>query len=163
MARYSLCRAPIAQIPWFAFTAVSTVALAITANVVVFSVLNALILRPLDVPAGVTAFNVVQKPRGYDNQSFLDYLDYKADNSTFTDMAAYRIEDVGVRIGAAALKSWDYEVSGNYFDMLSVKPALGRFFHPSDEHGPNSSPYTVLSDAFWRSQFHGDVRKQPTT
>ncbi len=51
---------------------------------------------------------------------------------------------------------WLYEASGNYFDTLGIKPYLGRFFHSSDEHGPNSSPYIVLSYAYWRSHFGGD-------
>jgi predicted permease len=162
----------LSRSPGFACIAVTTVALAIAANVVVFGVLNALILRPLDVGGRRTIFNVVQKPRGYDNQSWPDYLDYAARNTTFAGMAAYRIRDVGVRTGAAAFKSWDYEVSGNYFDVLGVRPALGRFFHASDEHGANSAPYVVLSDAFWRAHFGGNahaigamvyLNKQPLT
>jgi hypothetical protein len=39
------------------------------------------------------------------------------------------------------------EVTGNYFDLLGARPAIGRFFHEADEHGPNSAPYVVLSDA----------------
>ena len=42
------------------------------------------------------------------------------------------------------------------FDLLGVQPAVGRFFHASDEHGPGSAPYLVLSDQFWRSAFHAD-------
>jgi predicted permease len=51
-----------------------------------------------------------------------------------------------------------YEVSGSYFDMLGVQPEVGRLFHTSDEHGPNSAPYIVLSDSYWRSHFGGDPR-----
>ncbi len=49
-------------------------------------------------------------------------------------------------------------MSGNYFDALGVQPALGRFLHASDEHGPNSAPYIVLSDSFWRTRFNADPR-----
>ncbi len=48
------------------------------------------------------------------------------------------------------------EVTGNYFDLLGVQPEVGRFFHAADEHGPNSAPYVVLSDALWRSAFSAD-------
>ncbi len=48
------------------------------------------------------------------------------------------------------------EVSGNYFDLLGVQPQAGRFFHASDEHGPGSAPYLVLSDALWRNAFQAD-------
>jgi predicted permease len=51
---------------------------------------------------------------------------------------------------------WSVETSGNYFDVLRIQPYLGRFFHASDEHGPNSAPYMVLSYAYWHSQFHDD-------
>jgi predicted permease len=48
------------------------------------------------------------------------------------------------------------EVTGNYFDLLGVQPQVGRFFHAADEHGPDSAPYVVLSDALWRSAFQAD-------
>ena len=49
-----------------------------------------------------------------------------------------------------------YKASGNYYDMLDVKPLRGRFFHESDEHGPNSAPYIVLSEQFWRRNLGAD-------
>ena len=48
------------------------------------------------------------------------------------------------------------QASGNYFDVLRIQPYLGRFFHASDEHGPNSAPYIVLSYAYWHSRFQDD-------
>ena len=47
-------------------------------------------------------------------------------------------------------------MSGNYFDALRIQPYLGRFFHASDERGPNSAPYVVLSYAYWHSHFQDD-------
>lgn len=142
--------------PGFALIAILTLALGIGANVVVLSVLNALILRPLDLPHSERLYEVVQKNQGDDTQSYPDYLDYRVRISTFSDMAAYRLDTAGISVRGSAEKRWDYEVSGNYFDMLGVQPELGRFFHESDEHGPNSAPYIVLSDAFWRNRFHAD-------
>ena len=141
--------------PGFALTAILTLALGVGANVVVFGVLNALLLRPLNVAGADRLFQIVQKPQGYDAQSYPDYLDYRARNATFSDMAAYRLDHAGMSIGGAAEKRWNYEVSGNYFDMLGVQPQLGRFFHASDEHGPNSAPYhraqrRLLARAFQR-------------
>lgn len=149
--------------PSFTITAVLTLALGIGANVVVFSVLNALILKRLDVPQANNLYNVVQKQHGNDNQSYPDYHDYQSLNTTFSDIAAYRIQRAGLNAGRAATKCWFYEVSGNYFDMLGVQPALGRLFHADDEHGPNSAPNVVLSDAYWRSHFNGDPRIIGTT
>jgi predicted permease len=144
--------------PGFALTAIVTLAVGIGANVVVFGVLNALLLRPLPVAGAERLFEVIQKDQGYDNQSYPDYVDYRARNSAFADMAAYRIQNAGLSTGGSAKKCWVYEVSGNYFDMLGVQPELGRTLHASDEHGPNSAPYIVLSYAFWRSNFNADPR-----
>jgi predicted permease len=142
--------------PGFALTAIVTLALGVGANLVVFGVLNALLLRPLNVAGADRLVEIVQKPQGYDSQSYPDYLDYRARNTTFSDMAAYKLTMSGMSIGAAAKKCWNYEVSGNYFDMLGVQPQVGRLFHARDEHGPNSAPLIVLSDTLWRTRFHAD-------
>jgi predicted permease len=147
----------------FTVTAVLTLALGVGANVVVFSVLNGLILKPLDVPQPSGLYNVVHQTHGYDNQSYPDFLDFQSKNTTFSDLAVYRIQSAGLSTGDSAYKCWYYKISGNYFDMLGVRPALGRLFRPSDEHGPNSAPYIVLSDAFWRSHLHSDPRIVGTT
>ena len=144
--------------PGFAITAIVTLALAIAANMVVFSVLNALVLRPLNVSGSDRLFQVVNRPAGFISQSYPDYVDYKSQNTTFRDMAIYRIGNAGLSTGQSAYKCWIYEVSGSYFDMLGVRPEFGRFFGARDEHGPDSVPYVVLSDAFWRSHFSGDPR-----
>jgi predicted permease len=149
--------------PGFALTAVVTLALGIGANVIVFSVLNALILRPVGLPHAERLYNVVQKPRGYDTQSYPDFLDYQRLNTTFDGMAAYRLTDAGLRRGNAVTKCWLNQVSGNYFDVLGVQPALGSFFHAGDEHGSNSAPFAVLSNAFWRNEFGTDPHVIGTT
>ncbi len=149
--------------PGFALTAILTLALGVAANVVVFGVLNALLLRPLNVAGADSLFQVVQQPEGYRTQSYPDYVDYRARNKGFRDLLAYRLNMLAFSAGATAEKRWMYEVSGNYFDMLKVQPQLGRVLHESDEHGPNSAPYIVLSDAFWRSRFHADPHVVGTT
>jgi len=142
--------------PSFALTAIVTLALGIGANVVAFGVLNAVLLKPLDVPQPARLYNVEQQQNGNDNQSYPDYVDLRSRNRTFSDMAAYRLQDAGLSIGNASYKCWYYKVSGNYFDMLGANPLRGRFFHESDEHGPNSAPYIVLSEQFWERNFGSD-------
>ena len=144
-------------------TAIITLALGIGANVVVFGVMNAMILRPLNVAGADRLLELANARPGDDNQSYPDFVDFKARNSAFTDMAAYRLGYAGISSGGNAEKSWEYEVSGNYFDMLGVQPQVGRFFHESDEHGPNSAPYIVLSDAMWHTRFNADSRIVGTT
>lgn len=144
--------------PGFAISAILTLALGIGANVVVFGVLNALLLRPLNVAGADRLLQVSHQESDYLAHSYLDYVDFRARNTAFTDMALYRINSAAMSTGGQAQSSIFYEASGNYFDMLGVQPALGRFFHGSDEHGPNSAPYAVLSDGFWRSRFNADPR-----
>jgi len=143
--------------PGFACTAVFTLALAVAANIVVFSILNATLFTSISPARTGRLFNVVQGPRGYDNQSYPDYLDYRDRNNTFSGLAAYRVGgQLGLTTSTGAYKCWNYAVTGNYFDVLGIQPALGRLFHSSDEHGPGSAPYVVLSDTFWRSHFAAD-------
>jgi len=149
--------------PGFTATAVITLALGVSANAVVFSVLNALVLRPLNVYQPQRLFAVEHKQHAYYMQSYPDLIDYREDNSTFSGMAAYDTTDLAVVIGTSAVKSYGYLASGNYFDMLSVRPAVGRFFHASDEHGVNSAPYIVLSYDFWRSRFNSNSNVIGTT
>ncbi|MGH9606959.1 MAG: ADOP family duplicated permease [Terracidiphilus sp.] len=144
--------------PGFTLTIVLTLTTAIAANLVVFGVMNAAILRPLNVAHADRLFEIEQRTPGFLSQSYPDFHDYRARNSTFADMAAYRFDVAGVSAGGAATQSWNYEVTGNYFDMLGVQPELGHFFHASDERGYNSAPYVVLSDAFWRSRFAANPR-----
>src|ERR1035437_8349492 len=58
--------------------------------------------------------------------------------------------------GKDPARIWSFEASGNYFDVLGLQPYLGRFFHTSDEHGPNSAPYLVLTYEYWQNRFQGD-------
>lgn len=145
----------LAKSPGFALTAIVTLALGIGANAVVFSVLNAVVLRPVNVPHAQNLYTVQRFQ--YASQSYPDYLDLRDRNRTFESMAAYQIiGPVGVDSGGKASTAWPYLASGNYFDALGIQPYLGRFFHPSDEKGANSAPYVVLSYAYWHSYFHGD-------
>ncbi len=141
--------------PGFALTAIVTLALGIGANAIVFSVMNALVLRPLNLP-GAERLYTVQRFK-YPSQSYPDYVDLRDKNHTFESMILCQIIGaVGVDTGGNPSTAWPYLTSGNYFDALGVQPYLGRFFHPSDEKGTNSAPYVVLSYAYWQSNFHGD-------
>src|SRR5580698_4855000 len=146
--------------PGFAVTAVLTLALAIGANAIVFSVLNALVLRPLNVPHPENLF-MVERVYGSDttpSQSYLDYRDLRDMNRSFDALVSYDIEGgVGLDTGSGnPAVVWPYMVSGNYFDALGIQPYLGRFIHASEEHGKNSMPEIVLSYALWHSRFNGD-------
>jgi len=142
--------------PGFTAVAVATLALGIGANSVVFGILNALILRPLNVPQAESLYGI---ERGNDkavNHSYPDYLDLRDRNRSFEDLAAYNVTSVGLDTGNNPSAAWILETTGNYFDALGIHPYLGRFFHAADEHGPNSAPYIVLTYAYWHSHFQDD-------
>jgi predicted permease len=142
--------------PGFVAVAVATLAMAIGANAVVFSVLNALILRPLNVPQEESLYAIEHASDKTGNLSYPDYLDLRDRNRSFDGLAAYNIAAAGLDTGTNPSRAWFYEVSGNYFDALGIQPYLGRLIHQSDEHGPNSAPYIVLSYAYWHSNFQDD-------
>lgn len=142
--------------PGFAFAAVATLALAIGANTVVFAVLNALVLRPLNVPGAKSIYIIGHAHSIWGYESYPNYLDLRDRNRSFEALAVDNITQAGLDTGKNPSQAFLIEASGNYFDVLGLQPYLGRFFHAADEHGPNSAPYVVLSYAGWREHFEGD-------
>ncbi len=142
--------------PGFTIVAVLTLALAIGANAVVFAILDALILRPLNVPHAGSLWAIERGSSKAINHSYPDYLDLRDRNRSFEDLAAYNVTGVGLDTGNNPSSSWILETTVNYFDALGAQPYLGRFFHASDEHGRNSAPYIVLTHAFWHTHFQDD-------
>jgi predicted permease len=140
----------------FTLTAVLTLALAIGANAVVFSVLNGLILHPLSVPDGQSLYAIQRTDDKELGQSYPDFVDLRERNHSFDDVTGYGIVQAALDTGDKPSLIWGVEATGNYFDALHIQPYLGRFFHISDEHGANSAPYIVLSYAYWHSHFHDD-------
>ena len=146
--------------PAFTVVAILTLMLGIGANVVVFGVLNAILLRPLEVNDPQSLYQIRHKPWMTGRlltTSYPAFEDFQRRNTTFSAMA-------GIYGYSHAKLSWQNTVlsisgdlvTGDYFDLLGVQPEAGRFFHAADERGPNSVPYVVLSDALWRSAFHAD-------
>jgi len=142
--------------PGFAIAAVLTLALAIGANAVVFSIMNAFILRPLNVPDAHSLYALWRQPDNNMAESYPDYLDLRDRNHSFDALLAYNITLTGLDTGESPSRSWVEEASGNYFDALGLQPYLGHFFHASDEHGPNSAPYIVLTYEYWHTHFQDD-------
>ena len=152
-ARFSLRM--LRKSPGFTIVTVLTLALAIGANAVVFGLMDALILRPLNVPQ---ADNLYGTEYGLDPgfQSYPNYLDLRDRNRSFDDLAAFNFVFVGLDMGKDPSTATGFAATGNYFDVLRIQPYVGRFFHSSDEHGPNSAPFLVLSYAYWHSRFQDD-------
>jgi predicted permease len=138
----------------FTAVAVITLALSIGANAVVFGILNALILRPLNVPRAESLYGIDRNGWGF--QPYPNYIDERDRNRSFEDLAAFAPSELAVGTGEKPTPTWGYAVTGNYFDVLGIQPHLGRLFHASDEQGANSAPYVVLTYAYWQSHFQAD-------
>ena len=153
--------------PAFTLVALVTLMLGIGANVVVFGVLNAVLLHPLEVSDPQNLYQLRLKPWTSFKlltTSYPAFEDYRQRNTTFSGMAGYYgYSQATLRSGKAVLSVSGYEVTGNYFDLLGVQPEVGRFFHAADERGPNSAPYVVLSDSLWRRAFNADPGLVGTT
>jgi len=142
--------------PGFVCAAVATLALAIGANAVVFSVMNSFVLRPMNVPHGESLYELQRGDEATAFESYPNYLDLRDRNHTFESVIAWNIIPVGLDTGDNPTREWIVEASGNYFDGLGVHPYLGHFFHAADERGPNSAPYIVLGYGFWHTHFQDD-------
>lgn len=117
--------------------------MAIGANAVVFSVLNGLILKPLNVPDSRSLYLVQHGTDNSTAQSYPDYIDLRDRNHSFDGLTGYGITQVAFNAGEGSSLIWGVEATSNYFDALRIQPYLGRFFHDSDDRGPNSAPYRL--------------------
>jgi predicted permease len=143
--------------PGFTVAAVLTLALAIGANAVVFSVLNAFLLRPLPVARPGSLYQLQHGNEASSYQSYPDYVDLRDRNHSFDNLMAFTADEVGLDTGEGdPAEVWIEEATGNYFDGLGLQPYLGHFFHAADEHGANSAPDIVLSYEYWHTHFQDD-------
>ncbi|MGC2619769.1 MAG: ABC transporter permease, partial [Acidobacteriaceae bacterium] len=136
---------------------VMTLALAIGANAVVFSVLNAFLLRPLNVARPSSLYLLQHGYEANSSQSYVDYQDLRDRNHTFDDLIAYGVDQAALSAKSGdPTEAWVEETSGNYFDALGLKPYVGQFFHAADEHGAGSAPDIVLTYDYWHTHFQDD-------
>ena len=146
--------------PAFTLVALLTLMLGIGANILVFGVVNAVLLHPLDVSNPQNLYQFRLGP--WTNfklltTSYPAFEDYRRRNTTFSELAGYYgFCQARLSWGNSAKSVCGYAVTGNYFETLGVQPELGRLIQTTDEHGPNSAPYVVLSDSLWRSAFNAD-------
>ena len=141
--------------PGFAITAVTTLALGIAANVIVFGVLQALVLRPLDVPNAGKVVSLSPDGNG-PNFSYPEFRDIRDGQSVFSAVAADRVMDFGLDANGATHAIWGYEVSGQYFEVVSIKPLLGRLLARADDDHPGAAEVAVLSWGAWKNYFNSD-------
>ena len=135
-----------------AFTAMTVLIMGfgIGAATAVFSVVNAILFRPLPGiadPARLVEMFRTQKREVFDNFSYPDYLDYRERSRSFSAIAAHSMASVSFNAGSAERLRADM-VSDNYFDLLGVKPGIGR--------APAATDEVLISDALWQRDFAGN-------
>ncbi len=147
----------IAKQPGFAALAILAFALGIGANVAIFSVINAVLLRPLPYPNSERLINIRESTNKFPSGSvsYPNYLDWRAGQKSFTDLALFRRESCNlssVKGGTAPERIASGRVSANFLTVLGVAPQLGRDFTEADDvpHGPKVA---LISDKMWRKRF----------
>jgi predicted permease len=144
--------------PGYALTAILTLALGIGATTAVFSLVNAVILRPLPFPESHRLMWISQQDHSLpglaaESLSYPDYFDWRAQNHTLSGLASYLGSGVTLQTGAGARRLDAQIVSSNFFDVLCVAPAVGRDFGWEDEKPGNRT--AMLSYELWQSEFGG--------
>ena len=139
--------------PGFAIVAFLAIALGIGVNTTIFGIINTLLLRPLATGHSdclVRVFTADPRFPGVQPSSYLNFLDYTKHNTSFTGVAAYAFSAMGMTRSGETQNVLGLVVTGNYFDLLEVKPILGRTFLPEEDTTPNSHPVAVLGHKFWQ-------------
>ena len=148
--------------PLFTSVAVLSLALGIGANAAIFTLINQLILQLLPVQHPEQLALLTARGSHYGSNtggnalSYLMYTDFRDKNTVFSGMFCRYLRTMSVEVeGRTELVSAEM-VSGNYFPVLGVKPALGRVFTASDDLYQGAHPLAVLSYGYWQSRFNGD-------
>src|SRR5947208_5178854 len=139
--------------PGFASVAFLAIALGIGVNTTIFGIVNTLLLRSLATGHSdrlVRMFTVDPRFPGVQPSSYLNFLDCAQQNTSLTGLAAYAFSAMGMTRNSETQNVLGLVVTGNYFDLLEVKPVLGRTFLSGEDTTPNGHPVAVLGYKFWQ-------------
>jgi len=150
----------LAKQPAFTGIAVLTLALGIGANTAIFSVVNAVLLRPLPYPQSEQLILLRERltgPNGFESGSvsYPNYLDWRAEERSFTDLALVRAEGVnlsGTDAASPPERIRAARVTANYLSILQVAPRLGRDLVAKDDQ-PGAAKVALISERLWRNRF----------
>jgi predicted permease len=177
IADLRLARRTLSRQKTFTFVAVATLALGIGVNVAIFSLFQQILLRPLPVPEPERLVNLTDpgtklvgqmtsrlppQERPSDSGglatlfSYPMFRDLERGQEPFVGLAAYTFLEASVSTGEQARLMKGALVSGSYFPLLGVRPALGRLLGPEDDRVDGQAESVVLSHAYWQSEFGGD-------
>ncbi|MCI0415644.1 ABC transporter permease [bacterium] len=151
------CLRMLLKSPGFSVITILTLALGVSINSAVFSIVHAVLIRPLPVrnwERSVAIATVVQREalerRG---TSYMDYLDWRAQSTVFEEMAALTEDSFTLTSLGQAEQVQAEAVSGSYFSLIGTKPVLGRMFLPQEERLPLSDPPALIGHSFWLRHF----------
>ena len=139
--------------------AVLTLALGIGANAAIFSGVSAFIFRPLPVPDAHQLVRPVElsEDRGIsDELSYPDFVDYRNQATVFEAMSAEDMLAVALDSDTQSDVVWGQAVSGSYFDVVRIKPIMGRTFTPEEDNAVGANPVVVMSHGLWQRRFGSD-------
>lgn len=145
--------------PGVTTVAVITLALGIGANTAIFSGVSAFLMKPLSVPNAAELVRPLEisEDRGLrDEFSYPDFLDYREQSTSFNGLAAEDMIQAAVDTENQNDVVWGQVVSANYFDVLQVKPILGRGFLPGEDKTAGANHVVVLSHSFWQRRMGSD-------
>jgi predicted permease len=147
----------LARTPVFAAVAVITLAVGIGANTAIFSLLDAVLLRPLPVRDPANLVLATYQIDGRENLPFATYQfrALRAQREVLSDLSAFRPLLVSVSDGGDTDMAMGQLVSGNYYGLLGVSAVLGRVLTEADDAQPGSHPVAVISEGFWQRRFGG--------
>lgn len=149
-----------AKAPGFTIIAVLSLAFGIGANAAIFTLVNAVLFKPMPVPhpEQLVALYTMEPSSRYPGQfSYPDYRDYRDHNEVFNDLFVHYGTPVSMKNNNdKAELIWGELISGNYFTGLGVVPEFGRVLTPDDDRAEGASPVAVLRHTFWQRRFGGD-------
>jgi predicted permease len=151
----------ILKSPVLSGLAILSLGLGIGANTTIFSVTNALFLQSVPVvePSRLLkVYTTDKKNPGFQPLSHLNWKDYARDGEVFEGVLGYDWAPMSLNTGGEPQVLFGQLVSGNYFDLLGVRAAVGRTFGPREDEVPGRDPVVVLSHPFWTMRFGADPR-----
>jgi predicted permease len=159
--------------PGFALVAIVSLALGIGANSAMFSLANGLLLRPLSVPNASHVMVVQSKMRGeslggmfqYSQLSYPDFADLRDRSKSYSGLTAFTLNPFGFATDKKAMPQMKFGalVSGNFFDVMGIRPIVGRAFRRDEDKVPGRNPVVIIGYELWKNEFGGaeDVAGKP--
>jgi len=149
----------IAKAPGYAAIAILTLALGIGANTTIFSWINATLLNPipgLASPAEVVALSLTKNGENPFPFTYPDYEAMRDGQKSFTGLTVFSFNPMSLTGKGKPERVWGMVASANYFDVLGVRPILGRGFLPEEDEKPGGAPVTMISYRMWQTHFGAD-------